>query len=100
MKLSIVLSTHAAQFQAVAFKGDFESNVAKIAGWGYDGVEIAIRDPRLVDADELLGVVSEYGLAIPAIGRSRLSFPNIRSSQCGLLSLVLVCKPGWARFRT
>ena len=68
MKLSIVLSTHAAQFQAVAFKGDFESNVAKIARWGYDGVEIAIRDPKLVDADELRRVVSEYGLAIPAIG--------------------------------
>ena len=70
MKLSIVLSTHAAQFQAVAFKGDFESNVAKIAGWGYDGVELAIRDPRLVPggADELLRVVSAHGLAIPAIG--------------------------------
>ena len=54
MKLSIVLSTHTAQFQAVAFKGDFESNVAKIAGWGYDGVELAIRDPELVDADELI----------------------------------------------
>jgi len=50
MKLSIVLSTHAAQFQAVAFKGDFEANVARIAGWGYDGVELAIRDPRLMIA--------------------------------------------------
>jgi sugar phosphate isomerase/epimerase len=68
MKLSIVLSTHAAQFQAVALKGDFEANVAKIAGWGYDGVELAIRDPRLVDANELLRVVSAHGLAVPAIG--------------------------------
>jgi len=68
MKLSIVLSTHAAQFQAVAFKGDFEANVAKIAGWGYDGVELAIRDPKLVDADELLRVVSAYHLEVPAIG--------------------------------
>jgi sugar phosphate isomerase/epimerase len=68
MKLSIVLSTHAAQFQAVAFKGDFEANVAKIAGWGYDGVELAIRDPRLVNADELIRVVSSHGLEIPAIG--------------------------------
>jgi sugar phosphate isomerase/epimerase len=68
MKRSIVLSTHAAQFQAVAFKGDFEANVAKIAGWGYDGVEIAIRDPKLVDADELIRIVSAHGLDIPAIG--------------------------------
>jgi sugar phosphate isomerase/epimerase len=68
VKLSIVLSTHSAQFQAVAFKGDFESNVAKIAAWGYDGVELAIRDPKLVDADQLIRVVSSSGLEIPAIG--------------------------------
>ena len=68
MRTSIVLSTHAAQFQAVAFKGDFEANVAKIADWGYDGVELAIRDPRLVDADALERVVSTHGLAVPAIG--------------------------------
>jgi sugar phosphate isomerase/epimerase len=68
MKLSIVLSTHAAQFQAVAFKGDFEANVARIAGWGYDGVELAIRDPKLVDVDELDRVISAYGLEVPAIG--------------------------------
>ncbi|NOZ26508.1 MAG: sugar phosphate isomerase/epimerase [Chloroflexi bacterium] len=68
MKLSIVLSTHAAQFQAVAFKGDFESNVAKISGWGYDGVELAIRDPKLVHVDELERVVSAHRLAVPAIG--------------------------------
>jgi sugar phosphate isomerase/epimerase len=68
LKLSVVLSTHAAQFQAVAFKGDFEANVAKIAGWGYDGVELAIRDPGLVDAEQVVRIVSSHGLAIPAIG--------------------------------
>jgi sugar phosphate isomerase/epimerase len=88
--LSIVLSTHAAAFQAVAFKGDFESNVAKIAGWGYDGVELAVRDPSLVDAGELESVISEYGLVVPAIGTGQawgeegLSFtssdPGIRAA--------------------
>ncbi len=68
MKLSIVLSTHTAQFQAVAFKGDLEANVAKIAAWGYDGVELAIRDPRLVDGEQLLHVIARHRLAVPAIG--------------------------------
>lgn len=68
MKLSIVLSTHAAQFQAVAFKGDFEANVARIAAWGYDGVELAIRDPKLIDIDQIQRVVQGHGLAVPAIG--------------------------------
>jgi sugar phosphate isomerase/epimerase len=68
MKLSIVLSTHAAKFQAVAYKGDFEENVAKIASYGYDGVEPAVRDPSLVDHDSLISSVTKQGMAIPAIG--------------------------------
>ena len=68
MKLSVVLSTHAAAFQAVAFKGDFEANVAKIASWGYDGVELAVRDPKLVNAGRLERVVADNGLIVPAIG--------------------------------
>lgn len=68
MKLSIVLSTQPAQFEAVAFKGDSQANVAKIAGMGYDGVELAIRDPSLVNGDELLRSVAAHGLEIPALG--------------------------------
>ena len=68
MRVSIVLSTHAAAFQAVAFKGDFEGNVAKIASWGYDGVELAVRDPTLVNAGQLERVVADCGLVVPAIG--------------------------------
>jgi sugar phosphate isomerase/epimerase len=68
MKLSIVLSTHAAQFQAVAFKGDFDTNIAKIAGYGYDGVELAIRDPKLVNPDALEEVIRQHNLMVPAIG--------------------------------
>ncbi len=68
MKLSIVLSTHAAQFQAVALKGDFAASVAKVAAWGFDGVEVAIRDPALVDSDELARLVSGLDLIVPAIG--------------------------------
>jgi sugar phosphate isomerase/epimerase len=68
MKLSIVLSTHATRFGDVALKGDFQANIAKIAGWGYDGVELAIRDPKLLDPDELARVVTSHGLRVPAIG--------------------------------
>jgi sugar phosphate isomerase/epimerase len=68
VKLSIVLSTHAAEFQAVALKGDFANSVAKVASWGYDGVEIAIRDPALVDDDELDRLIAEQNLVVPAIG--------------------------------
>ncbi|MEA3334850.1 MAG: 5-keto-L-gluconate epimerase [Chloroflexota bacterium] len=68
LKFSIVLSTHQAEFQAVAFKGDFEGNVKRIAELGYDGVELAIRDPELVDANALIATVKQVGLSVPAIG--------------------------------
>jgi sugar phosphate isomerase/epimerase len=68
MKLSIVLSTQVAKFQAATFKGDLETNLARIAGLGYDGVELAIRDPKLVDLDELDRLVRAHSLRVPAIG--------------------------------
>jgi sugar phosphate isomerase/epimerase len=79
---SIVLSTHAAQFEAVAFKGDFEANLVKISGWGYEGVELAIRDPVLVDGDKLNKILTDQSLKVPAIGtgqawgEERLSFTS------------------------
>jgi len=82
MNLSIVLSTQPAQFNAVTFKGDLEANVTKIARWGYDGVELAIRDPRLTDADAIELITRRHGLAVPAIGTGQawgeegLSFPD------------------------
>jgi sugar phosphate isomerase/epimerase len=96
LKLSLVLSTHAAAFQAVAFKGDFEANVAKIASWGYDGVELAVRDPKLVNAGQLERFVSEHGLSVPAVGTGQawgeegLSFtsddPEVRAAAIARIS--------------
>jgi sugar phosphate isomerase/epimerase len=95
VKLSVVLSTHPAQFAAATFKGDFAANVAQIAALGYDGVELAIRDPRLVHADDLLRVLDANRLAVPAIGTGQawgeegLSFtdpdPAVRAAAIGRL---------------
>src|SRR4030042_426315 len=85
-KLSIVLSTHATQFDAVAYKGDFESNIAKIANWGYDGVELAIRDPDLINVDAREAILANHDIKVPAIGtgqawgEERLSFTNPEQS--------------------
>lgn len=68
MKLSIVLSTQPAQFQAATFKGDLETNLSQIASLGYDGVELAIRDPKLIDLETLDGLVCKHNLNVPAIG--------------------------------
>jgi sugar phosphate isomerase/epimerase len=82
LRLSIVFSTNLTRFEAVAFKGDFENSIAKIAGWGYNGVELAIRDPDLVELGTLERILEDHGLKVPAIGTGQawgeegLSFTN------------------------
>ncbi len=68
MKLSIVLSIHQTQFQAASLSGSLEKNMVNIAAMGYQGVELAIRDPRLVDLDGLSYLTRQHGLQVPAIG--------------------------------
>ena len=68
MKLSIVLSTHDTSFSALAFSGEFARNVQRISSLGYDGVELAVRDPKLVDPGLIAEVVAAAGLEVPAIG--------------------------------
>jgi sugar phosphate isomerase/epimerase len=68
MKLSIVLSTHATSFDALAYSGNFAQNLQRIAELGYEGVELAIRDPTLLDAGAVARAVADAGLQVPAIG--------------------------------
>ena len=68
MKLSIVLSTHTASFEALAYSGNFAENVAHIAALGYDGVELAVRNPELLDQDKAIRIIRDARLEVPAIG--------------------------------
>ncbi|MFB0516469.1 MAG: 5-keto-L-gluconate epimerase [Candidatus Neomarinimicrobiota bacterium] len=68
MKLSIVLSTQPASFSALAYKGRLAGNIAKIKSLGYDGVELAIRDPGSFDLSALNSLLTKHALPVPAIG--------------------------------
>ena len=68
MRLSIVLSMQPTSFSALAYKGQLEKNIAKIKNLGYDGVELAVRDPNLVNLEKISKIIDEYGLTVPAIG--------------------------------
>ena len=82
MKLSIVLSTQPASFSALAYKGKLVENIAKIKGLGYDGVELAVRDPELLQLDKIDSLLKNNCLPVPAIGTGQafgeegLSFTN------------------------
>ncbi len=106
MKLSLVLSTHHTRFEAVTLRGNFKDNVAKIAAWGYEGVELAIRDPRLLNDNEMEQILADHGLKVPAIGtgqawnEERISFtssdPEVRKAAIERIKLHV---PLAARFK-
>ena len=68
MKTCIVISTHSAQFSALALKGDWRESLKKVADLGYDAVELAIRDPHTIDVDQIKRLLEQYHLSVPAIG--------------------------------
>jgi sugar phosphate isomerase/epimerase len=68
MKKCIVISTPGAQFSALAMKEDFTKSIKKVADLGYDAVELAIRDPGMIDFHEIQKLLEQYHLPVPAIG--------------------------------
>jgi len=90
MKFSACISTSPAKFEAVPFKGDFAENVLAVKNLGFDGIELAVRDPAKIDQDMVIRTIFDAGLEIPAIGTGQawgeegLSFtdpdPSIRAA--------------------
>lgn len=68
LKLAAVATVQSTSFEAVAIREGFEENLRFIADLGYDGVELAVRDPSLVDADTIVSLLTGFGLHVPAIG--------------------------------
>jgi len=68
MRCSIVLSTQPSSFSALAYKGNLAENIAKIGKLGFDGVELAVRDPELLDLPFLRSTLEAHHLPVPAIG--------------------------------
>ncbi|MDD4764501.1 MAG: 5-keto-L-gluconate epimerase [Atribacterota bacterium] len=68
MKKSIVVSTQKTSFSALAFKEDLEKNIEKVSSLGFNGVELAVRDPKYLDVEKVINMVNESNLEVPAIG--------------------------------
>jgi len=68
IKKSIVVSTQPTEFSALAFKEDLDKNIKKVADLGFDGVELAVRDPKYLDVEKIVQLVKKSNLEVPAIG--------------------------------
>lgn len=68
MQKCIAISTPGARFSALAVKENFRDSIRKVAELGYDAVELHIRDPHAIDADEIESLLHQYRLPVPTIG--------------------------------
>jgi sugar phosphate isomerase/epimerase len=67
VKLSLVISAQPTRYGDVAFVGDLEQNMGRLARMGYDGVELGIRDPQAIDPAALSAMLAQHGLSCPVI---------------------------------
>lgn len=81
MKTSFTISVTTTKFQAVALKDQLHENIQKVAAWGFDGVEIAARDPELIDLTKLKESLSENGIRVSALGTGQ-AFNDEKLSFC------------------
>jgi sugar phosphate isomerase/epimerase len=68
MKIALVISVEDTGFDAVAMRGGWAGAARAAAAMGFDGVELAVRDPAGVDAEALARLLRETGLEVPAVG--------------------------------
>jgi len=82
MKKSIVVSTSSTKFSALAFKENLKDSIKKVADLGFDGAELAVRNPKDLKVDDVINIIKENNLEVPAIGTGQaygeegLSFSN------------------------
>jgi len=72
MKLSAVYSIQPSKFSAVSSSNNWEESLRFFKGLGYDGVELAVREPEAVDVKRLKELTAELSLSIAAIGTGQV----------------------------
>jgi 5-keto-L-gluconate epimerase len=68
MKWSMVVSAQPSSFSALAYSGALTDHVNKVADLGFDGVELAVRNPELIEVEALTSLLRRRGLTVAAIG--------------------------------
>ena len=72
MRLGIVISSQPSSFSALPFTEGIAENVAKVKKLGYDGVEMAVRNPDQLDMEMLISLLEEHQISVPAIGTGQV----------------------------
>jgi 5-keto-L-gluconate epimerase len=57
----------------LAFRGDLDGVFGELAGLGYDGVELMLRDPAALDGPAIAQLVRAHGLTVAAFGTGQVA---------------------------
>ena len=74
MKYAIVISVSKTSFGPIVFREDLKRNIIKAKKIGYDGVELAVKKPELINVNEVKKILEEAGMSILAVGTGQLYF--------------------------
>lgn len=73
MKLAYTVATpDTADAAMLAVRGDLEANFRLLAGLGYAGAELMVRDPARLNAAAIARAAGDLGLAVPAVSTGQL----------------------------
>lgn len=67
MRIAIVVATEPG-VRPLGLSGNFESNLAWASKFGYDGVELFLKDPSRLNVEEVRKTAERFSLAVPAVG--------------------------------
>jgi len=68
MKISIVLSPEESDFSPMFFCGNLEYGIKKAYEYGYDGVELNIRDSKKINQKKIVELTESYNLKVVSFG--------------------------------
>jgi sugar phosphate isomerase/epimerase len=69
MKLSYLFAaTDCRAKKVLGLRGDLDRSCAQLAAFGYDGIELMVRNPRELDQAGMARTIAQHGLKVPDIG--------------------------------
>jgi 5-keto-L-gluconate epimerase len=74
MKYAIVISVSKTSFGPIVFREDLKKNIIKAKKIGYNGVELAVKKPELINVNEVKKIIEETDISILAVGTGQLYF--------------------------
>ena len=68
MKVALTATPYELSLAPVLLHGPIAESFARASAWGYDGLELHLRDPRDVSSKELLGLSERYDIPVTTLG--------------------------------